>query len=336
MGDAAGIGPELCLRLFHRAVGENLSYHPAVVGDVSVLRKVSETAAIPFDTAVHTVSPDGSSPVVAAPVVVDLGLLNSAEVKPGRVQVACGRAAGVFIRHAVEGTQRGIYDAIVTAPINKEALNLGGFDYPGHTEMLADLVGCLGQEAMLFHSPKTAVILATVHTSLNDACRVLTTEKILHVTRLAHETITKLRGRPARLGILGLNPHAGESGLFGSEEERIIRPAIEILREEGIEAEGPLVPDAVFVPRKVADYDCFVAMYHDQGTIPFKMLAFDEGVNVTVGLPLIRTSPDHGTAFDIAWKGEASASSFFAAADLAARLVCLSEKTERERQLEEK
>jgi 4-hydroxythreonine-4-phosphate dehydrogenase len=254
-------------------------------------------------------------------MVVDLGLLASEEVEPGMIQAACGHAAGEYIRYAVKGIQGGWFDAVVTAPLNKESLHLGGFDYPGHTEMLADLTGCLGKEAMLFYCDRVALTFATLHTALCDACRTLTVENIVRVGRLASEAVSKLRGKPVRLGVLGLNPHAGEGGLFGSTEKEVIAPAIQQLRAEGIDASGPLVPDAAFIPGHIGDYDCFVTMYHDQGAVPFKMLAFDEGVNVTMGLPIIRTSPDHGTAFDIAWKGEASPFSLFAAADLAVRLV---------------
>jgi 4-hydroxythreonine-4-phosphate dehydrogenase len=305
MGDAAGVGPELCLRLLQRAAHSDLPYFPIVLADAALLRLVSGKTGIPFNG--HGVE--------------DLRLLPAGGIEPAMVQASCGKAAGGYIRHAVQGVLEGRYQGIVTAPINKESLHLGGFDFPGHTEMLADLSGCPGSEAMLLYSERIAVAFATLHTSLADACRSLRSEEIVRVGRLAAETVSQLRGRNARVGVLALNPHAGEGGLFGSEEADIIRPAIEEMRREGVVADGPLVPDAAFVPGNLSRYDCFVAMYHDQGGIPFKMLAFEEGVNLTMGLPIIRTSPDHGTAFDIAWTGKASPSSFFAAADLAARLV---------------
>jgi 4-hydroxythreonine-4-phosphate dehydrogenase len=242
-------------------------------------------------------------------------------VLPGQVQAACGRAAGGCIRHAVQGIQQGRFQGLVTAPINKESFHLGGFNYPGHTEMIADLLGLRGREAMLLYSERIAVSFVTLHASLHDACRSIRMDEIVRIGKLSAAALSRLRGHPARLGVLALNPHAGEGGLFGKEEIEIIRPAVEILRRAGIEADGPLVPDAAFTPAALGRFDGFVTLYHDQGAIPFKMLAFEEGVNLTLGLPIVRTSPDHGTAFDIAWQGKASPASFFAAADLAARLA---------------
>ncbi len=305
LGDPAGVGPELCLRLIEKAYRDDLPYRPIIFGDLGVLRQVAERIDSPL----------------RKDSVRDLRNLDSSRVEPGKIQAECGRAAGESIRAAVEGCRSGEFAAVVTAPIQKESLHLGGFDYPGHTEMIADLLGVRGREAMLLTSSSLSVAFATLHVSLAAAAKTLRSEEIVRVGRLAAEWLESLRGQSPRVGVLALNPHAGEGGLMGDEEQRLIRPALEALRRAGIRAEGPLVPDAAFTDRLRARFDVFVAMYHDQGSIPFKMLAFEEGVNVTMGLPIVRTSPDHGTAFDIAWKGIASPSSFFAAADLAARLV---------------
>lgn len=305
LGDPAGVGPELCLRLLQEADRGILPYRPVVLGDLGLLERVSKATRIPL----------------AERHVRDLRNLNSARVEPGKIQAECGRAAGEFIRAAVEGCRSGEFAAMVTAPIHKESLHQGGFDYPGHTEMIADLLGVRGREAMLLTSEKISVTFATLHVSIAEAARTLRQVEIVRAGRLAAEWLGRLRGRPARVGVLALNPHAGEGGLMGNEELSRIRPALEELRSKGIHAEGPLVPDAAFTEHARARFDVYVAMYHDQGSIPFKMLAFEEGVNVTMGLPIHRTSPDHGTAFDIAWKGIASPSSFFAAANLAARLA---------------
>jgi 4-hydroxythreonine-4-phosphate dehydrogenase len=323
MGDPAGVGPELCLRLLNRAAIGEVSYIPVVIGNRAILERVSRATGLPFSARIQQLTSEGLSSGLdlAGPMVLDLDIPGLERTVPGQVQAACGLAAGEFIRIAVEGTAQSIADAMLTAPLNKEALNLGGFPFPGHTEMLASLTGRQGREAMLLYSEEIAVTFATLHTALSRVPKTLHTETVVQVGKLAAETVGLLRGRDAKVGVLALNPHAGEAGLFGDEEERVILPAIERLRAEGIEVEGPLVPDAAFVPRTRERFDVFVTLYHDQGSIPFKMLAFEEGVNLTMGLPIVRTSPDHGTAFDIAWKGTASPASFFAAADLAIRLA---------------
>ncbi|MCB9781397.1 MAG: 4-hydroxythreonine-4-phosphate dehydrogenase PdxA [Candidatus Omnitrophica bacterium] len=327
LGDAAGVGPELCLHLLNRVAEEELPYHVAVIGDIEILLRVS--AEMDRDFRPHVLVREEFEETEEkaklfkqhGSFVIDTPWLKDKNVEPGCVQKTCGKAAGEFIRYAVEGVLAGTFDGILTAPINKESLHLGGFDFPGHTEMLASLAGVSGEEAMLLFSEKISVGFATLHTALSNACAQLRSEEIVRVGLLMNRTLERLYSRPVRLGVLALNPHAGESGLFGREEIEIIQPAIAALEREGVMADGPLVPDAAFVPNVLHRFDGFLCMYHDQGSIPFKMLSFDEGVNLTMGLPLIRTSPDHGTAFDIAWQGIASPSSFFAAADLAGRLM---------------
>ena len=209
---------------------------------------------------------------------------------------------------------------MVTAPISKKALNMAGVNYPGHTEMLADQTHTRNY-AMLLYSAEIACAFATCHQSLHSVSDSLSVERIVQVAELGARHVGAMRGAKPRLCLLGLNPHAGEEGLFGGEEIRLIIPARKKIEALGIAVDGPLPPDTAFTPNARQRYDCYIAMYHDQGSIPFKMLAFDTGVNITMGLPIIRTSPDHGTAFDIAWKGIVQPDSFFSAYDMAVKLA---------------
>ena len=303
MGDPAGVGPELCLRaLVEPAVLEQAA--PVVYGDLGVLRRVAETCGLP---------PPGAANVV------DLAALDAREVRPGEVQAVCGRAAAEYIRAAVDAALAGRVRAIVTAPIHKEALRMAGVPYPGHTEMLAALTGAQ-RHCMMMASARIVVSLATTHVPLDDVPRRLSTRGILDAIELTADAMERILGRPPRLAVCALNPHAGEHGLFGHEERDVIQPAIDTARANGLTVEGPLPPDTAFLPARQRSVDAYVVMYHDQGLIPFKMLAFDDGVNVTLGLPIVRTSVDHGTAFDIAWRGTASARSLFEAVRWAVRL----------------
>jgi 4-hydroxythreonine-4-phosphate dehydrogenase len=253
----------------------------------------------------------------------DLNDLPAEDRIPGRPSVGGGRAQVAFLEAAVEAARRGAIQALVTAPISKAQCKLAGFSFPGHTEFLAErLLGDAASEvAMLFAGPKLKVVLATIHHALADVPRVLTSEAILRAIRLGAQALVRDFGIPTpRIGVLGLNPHAGEGGIFGAEEARVIAPAIAAARQslpDGCVVEGPLVPDAAF--RR--PYDLFVAMYHDQGLIPVKLVDFDLSVNVTLGLPIVRTSPDHGVAYDIAGKGLARHESLAAALTLAADLM---------------
>jgi 4-hydroxythreonine-4-phosphate dehydrogenase len=246
--------------------------------------------------------------------------LNGQDVAPGGSNSICGRAAARFIEEAVRLCMDGCAAAMVTAPISKKALNLAGVNFPGHTEMLASLVGSRRVSLMLF-SEKIAVAFVTLHQSFASVPGALTVERILEVGAALNRYMRLLRGGRPRLALLGLNPHAGEEGLFGDEEERILAPAVQRLRALGIQVDGPLPSDVAFTTESLERYAGYIALYHDQGGIPFKMIAFDVGVNVTMGLGIIRTSPDHGTAFDIAWKGKVRPDSFMSAFHLAVRLA---------------
>jgi 4-hydroxythreonine-4-phosphate dehydrogenase len=240
-------------------------------------------------------------------------------VRPGEIDAACGAAAGACIDEAIAGCRDGRYAAMVTCPISKQAVHAAGIPFPGHTEWLAARCGVAGETMMMYHRD-LAVALVTCHQSLMSVPSALTPLRIVESARLFHAALTRLRGRAPRLAVCGFNPHAGEGGLFG-KEDAVVVPAVYELLQLGIDADGPLPPDTAFTPKNRERYDGWVCLYHDQGLIPFKALAFDEGVNVTLGLPIVRTSVDHGTAFDIAWQGVAEHRSLVEAILLAARLV---------------
>jgi 4-hydroxythreonine-4-phosphate dehydrogenase len=316
MGDAAGVGPELCLHLLSRKRSAG-SAIPLIIGDGDVLSRVAKTLNMPFSVPRLDQIPKS----LDAPAVYDPpGALAGDAVEPGKNQLICGRAAGRYIEEAVCGCSDRRFAAMVTAPISKKALNMAGIDFPGHTEMLAALTHS-ENVAMLLYSEKIACAFATCHQSLRSVPDALTSKRIADVAIMAWSNVAAMRGTAPKLALLGLNPHAGEEGLFGDEEKRILLPAKSQIEARGIDIDGPLPPDTAFTPQALKRYGCHIAMYHDQGSIPFKMLAFDTGVNVTMGLPIVRTSPDHGTAFDIAWKGKVSPDSFLSAYELAMRLA---------------
>ena len=315
MGDAASVGPELCLRLLARNDLPGNSV-PLIIGDSTVLARVARELKLDFNTPRLDAAPS----VLEVPAIFDPpGTLAGDAVEPGRNQEICGRAAVRYIEEAVKGCMAGRFAAMVTAPISKKAMNMAGYDYPGHTEMLAFLTRC-NNYAMLLYSEKIACAFVTCHQSLRSVPESLNIERIAEVAELASKSIRAIRGKAPRLALLGLNPHAGEEGLFGDEEARIVEPAKRKIAALGLDIEGPLPPDTAFTPSALKRIGCHIALYHDQGSIPFKMLAFDTGVNVTMGLPIVRTSPDHGTAFDIAWQGKVQPDSFFSAYALAVQL----------------
>jgi 4-hydroxythreonine-4-phosphate dehydrogenase len=255
------------------------------------------------------------------PAVVDLQAIDADEVIPGEVSAATGRAAYRYIEAAIAAALAGEVDAVVTAPIHKEALSAAGISHPGHTEIFAEQTGA-EHSCMMLTSDKITCSFVTSHVGLCDVPELISIERILEVIDLSHRAMRQLRGREPRLTVLGLNPHAGEHGLFGrGEEERIIAPAVAAARAKGLQIEGPLSPDTAFVRKIRRETDCYICMYHDQGLIPLKALAFETAVNVTLGLPIIRTSVDHGTALDIAWQGVADPTSMFCAVRLAAQLA---------------
>ena len=305
MGDPAGIGPELCLRLLHDEQVRAICT-PIVYGDRGVLDRVNQHLGWP--------EPDWSA-------VNDRKMIGAKAVEPGQVSAACGNAAFGYVTHAIVDALADRVDAITTGPIHKEALVAAGWGYPGHTEIFASYTNA-PRHCMMLTSEAITCSLVTVHIGYREVPALLTTESIRDTIELTADAMRRIRGRAPRLLVCGLNPHAGEHGLFGDrEEERIIAPAIEAARAFGIDVQGPLPPDTAFLPKYRAACDAYVCMYHDQGLIPLKALAFEDAVNVTLGLPIVRTSVDHGTAFDIAWKGIAEVSSFVQAVKLAVKLA---------------
>ena len=246
--------------------------------------------------------------------------LRRQEIATGQAQALGGKVAVESFLLAIELANKGDLDAIVTGPLNKEAMHLAGYNYPGHTEILAEQTGTTDY-AMLFVSAKLNVILTTIHCSFAEVLKQLTSDKLVKTIKLGHQAMQKLGISSPRIAVAGLNPHAGEGGLFGEEDDRIIAPVIKRFRAEGMSIDGPLPPDTVFRSALDGRYDLVVAQYHDQGLIPLKLVAFDQAVNITVGTPIIRTSPDHGTAYDIVGKGIASADSLIEAIKVAVRLT---------------
>jgi len=328
LGDGAGVGPELVLHALSSEVLAD-ACQLIVYGNRSLLERVSTATGLRIPDRLAVLPPCDGNSVTSLPqdrhILFDFPFEAASRIIPGTVQSACGAQAFLWICAAVRDIrQAGLADALVTAPLNKEALHQAGIRFPGHTEILADLTGT-PDPCMLFYSPGFTVSLATIHEALSNVPSLLAIPALLRTIRLTHAACKEFGILSPRLGILALNPHAGEQGLFGYEEQTVITPALEKARAEGIDASGPLVPDTAFTwlrsPASASPFDAYVAMYHDQGLIPFKMAAFDTGVNVTLGLPLIRTSPDHGTAFDLAWRGKASPSSLFSAITLAVRMT---------------
>lgn len=324
MGDPAGIGPELCLRALSE---ESLQTEcvPVVFGDADVLCRVAHSCNLAKPERVMMLPemlPEWKADRgPKTPAVVDCAAIDAAGVRPGAIDGAHGRAAYAYIEASIQAALAGKVAAVTTAPIHKEALHLAEIPYPGHTEIFAALTGAK-RVCMMLASDEITVSFVTGHIGLTDVPRSITTDRVLDVIELTADAIRRIRGVPARIAVCGLNPHAGEHGLFGlQEEQRFIEPAISAARAAGVDVKGPLPPDAAFLPALRRQFDAFVCMYHDQGHIPFKMLAFDSGVNVTLGLPILRTSVDHGTAFDIAWTGRASPTSLFQAIRWAARLA---------------
>lgn len=303
MGDPAGIGPELCLHLLqNEAIAAVCT--PAIYGDLSVLERVSKLLDIPFNAA----------------SVRDLRCVDSASITPGQVSAACGDAAFRYVIAAIEAGLAGEVAAVATAPLNKEAMHSAGHKYPGHTEIFAERMSA-ARSCMMLTSPELTCSFATVHVGLCDVPGLLSVQRVLDVIELTADAMRRIRGHEPRIIVCGLNPHAGENGLFGQrEEERFIMPAIEAARAQGMHIEGPLPPDTAFLAWRRKQTDAFICMYHDQGHIPLKALAFDSAINTTLGLPVIRTSVDHGTAFDIAWQGKANPNSLFEAVLLAAKM----------------
>ncbi|CAD5369248.1 4-hydroxythreonine-4-phosphate dehydrogenase [Rubrivivax sp. A210] len=317
MGDAAGIGPEIIVGAFHRgALGDAV-----VIGDAGVLRR----AGAPMLALIEAPADLAAVPPGCLPLLQPPGLPDGLDKLPrGRIDARNGAAAARCIEHAVALVQRGEAAAIVTAPLHKEALAAAGVDYPGHTEMLQALcteVGAPPPVRMMLANDELRVVLVTIHQSLRRAIEGVTFDAVLETLRIAHRAALAWGEGSPRIAVAGLNPHAGEGGLFGDEELTIIGPAVQAARAEGINASGPFAPDTVFMNARRGAFDLVVAMTHDHGLIPVKYLGVEQGVNVTLGLPVVRTSPDHGTAFDIAGQGVADPGSLVAALAWARRLA---------------
>jgi 4-hydroxythreonine-4-phosphate dehydrogenase len=332
MGDVAGIGPEIILKAW--ASAPQALQNCVVLGDLAALRRAKSLPALrDLPLALAEVSELEEALRLPSRCV---GVLQSCDLPAlpafGRVSADAGRAAGQCIVAGARAVLQGRAAALVTAPIHKEALSAAGqpwSDFAGHTEMLqaqaADFLGCSVQDLpvrMMLANPELRCVLVSIHVSLRQALDLVTLPRVLETLRVTHLSLRRVLGRPPRLAVAGLNPHAGESGLFGREEKDILEPAVAAACSEGIDAHGPYPPDTVFMRARAqagqpGGFDAVIAMYHDQGLIPVKYLGVEHGVNLTLGLPFLRTSPDHGTAFDIAGSGQADPASLLAALRLA-------------------
>jgi 4-hydroxythreonine-4-phosphate dehydrogenase len=321
LGEPAGIGPDIALKAWLLRAALKL---PAfyLLGDRNFIRGRAKT--LDLDVEIAEVCTEEASGVFARALpIVSSG--EAATAQPGRPDARSADAALASIRQAVRDVREDRASALVTNPIAKSVLYRAGFRHPGHTEFLAELAASKGrapQPVMMLWSPALAVVPVTIHTSLRSAIDGLSTDLIVSTARIvAAELRARFGITSPRLAVSGLNPHAGEDGALGTEDQTIVAPAIEILRSEGFATRGPLPADTMFHQAARQTYDCAICMYHDQALIPIKTLAFDEAVNVTLGLPFVRTSPDHGTAFDIAGTGRANPASLIAALRLAARMA---------------
>ncbi|MBT2686655.1 4-hydroxythreonine-4-phosphate dehydrogenase PdxA [Bacillus sp. ISL-47] len=320
MGDAAGVGPEIILKSLAYAEMYEIS-NPLVIGDRKILERAKSFVNSELHIeAVKAEQLDELSYKHGVVHCLDLNLL-PADLPIGQVSPEAGHAAFEYLATAIEMAKENRIDAICTAPLNKEALQKGGHMYPGHTEILADLTNTKDYSMML-SAPNLRVIHVTTHVGILDAVKMINPERVYHVLKLAHDTLKKAGIESPKIAVCGINPHAGENGLFGyGEEEEKVVPGVEKAQAEGIHAIGPLPADTLFFRAVRGDFDIVVAMYHDQGHGPVKVLGLDAGVNITVGLPIIRTSVDHGTAFDIAGKGIADEKSLMEAMRQAVELA---------------
>ena len=318
MGDASGIGPEIIVKAFERGALAGC----VVIGDPAVLRRAGSGMTAVVDTPADL----AAVPPGCLPVQVPAGLPAALATLPqGVIDGRNGAAAARCIEAAVRCVQAGDAGAIVTAPIHKEALAAAGVAYPGHTEMLQALAAPPGAAPppvrMMLANEELRVVLVTIHLSLRRAIDAVTFDAVLQTLHIAHRAAAAWGQQRPRIAVAGLNPHAGEGGLFGDEELQIIGPAVLAARAAGLDVHGPFAPDTVFMRARRGEFDLVVAMIHDHGLIPVKYLGVEQGVNVTLGLPFVRTSPDHGTAFDIVGRGVADPSSLIAALQMARRLV---------------
>jgi 4-hydroxythreonine-4-phosphate dehydrogenase len=336
MGDPAGVGPEIAVKaLCGGAAGADV----VVVGDLEVMRRAAEVCGVSprfnvievcgINTDINTsININTNNPTVGIistddpPVIniIDIRINDMPEYPRGVCDADCGRAAYQYIVNAIELCMAGNASGVVTGPISKESLKLAGIDYPGHTEIFADKTGT-DDYSMVFLLDGVAVAHVTTHVSLRNAIEMITTERVLRQIRLLHRSLAGLGIGEPKMAVSGLNPHAGENGLFGDEEIKEIVPAIKKAQGEGIDVVGPMPPDTVFNRAFKGEFNGVVSMLHDHGFVALKSRDFEHGVNITVGLPIIRTSVGHGTAFDIAWKGQASCESLLSAIRAAQNLL---------------
>jgi 4-hydroxythreonine-4-phosphate dehydrogenase len=317
MGDPSGIGPEIILKSFEKEFIR--SSRLLVIGDFKImelahsmlkissfsLKKVNNISECDFQNDTFN--------------ILDINTIDLNVFSPGKVQASSGDAAYQSVVKAIDLANHCELDAVVTAPLNKEAMNLSGHFFPGHTEVFANFTNTANY-AMLLYDPRLSVIHVSTHISLLESIKGLRKNRIEEVIELAHFIMKKICGRDPRIAVAGINPHAGENGMFGDEEIKQIAPAVKNMKEKGYLVEGPYPPDTVFLQAFKGKFDIVVAMYHDQGHIPLKLIGFDSGVNITVGLPFVRTSVDHGTAFEIAWQGIANEGSMVEAIRIALQL----------------
>lgn len=319
MGDPAGIGPEIILKL-HREKLFLKNFRFLVLGDQNILEATSQSINVPLKINVISKLEE----IESKPGLINLlalSHLSKEKIRVGKADKDCGKSLYSYIEKAVQMAEDNLINAIVTCPINKKSLHLAGYDFPGHTELLARLTGT-DEVGMMLAGKKLKVIPVTIHCPLKNIVHHLDASKILSILKLANRELKSLFGISSpRIGVAALNPHAGENGLFGDEEEKIIKPAVEEAKKEGIIASGPHPADTLFYFATRGRYDALICMYHDQALIPLKLLHFFDGVNITLGLPIIRTSVDHGTAYDIVGKGVASHKSLLSAVRWAGILI---------------
>jgi 4-hydroxythreonine-4-phosphate dehydrogenase len=322
MGDPAGVGPEVAARALS---GHDLhaACRPLLVGSAAVMKKAVALMGAPMTIrAIADVADTRFAPTACD--VLDLDNVDLETLHPGEISPDAGRAAVTYVERAAELALEGHVDAITTGPINKAALRAAGIDYIGHTELLTDLAGegaSAESVTTMLATPGLRVVHVTRHVPLADVATLITKKQVLDTLRVTHQGLTQMGLSEPRLAVAALNPHSGDEGLIGREEVEAIGPAVETAKREGIDARGPIAADSVFFRAIEGEFDVVVAMYHDQGHIPIKTHDFARSVTVTLGLPIVRTSVDHGTAFDIAWQGEADETSMVEAIRLAARLA---------------
>ena len=308
LGDPAGIGPEIIITALNSRRVKSVCT-PVIIGDREVLSLVAKKTSKTLSRSIEIINPlEGRSP-------------DASLIKPGKLPKKWALAVVGYIEEAVRLAKEREVSAIVTAPINKGALHKAGFSFPGHTEFLAHLTGTKDY-VMMLGGVRLKVALVTIHVPLKEVLRLVTAKEVFKVIRITDEALKKrFKIKKPKIAVAGLNPHAGEGGMFGDEEGRVIMPAVRRARRAGIDASDPLPPDTVFFRALNGEFDCVVSMYHDQGLGPLKLIHFEDGFNATLGLPIIRTSVDHGTAYEIAWKGVASAESMITAILTAAKMA---------------